>query len=126
MLSDDPPTNSELDRRFNRLENSIDTWAARIDQHIAKMVTVDVFAMFREAMEQRVAAAEERQNTLGSKHDRDIADVRNDLERSEQQRDEQRDADRRNTNKIVATVAIGILSVVVALAGVFLPMLLGS
>lgn len=131
MLADEP-TNSELDRRFNRLEESINSGFARIDKTIAQMVTHDVFSVFREAMHQRITASEERQNTLGDKHDKDIKDLQDDLELEQQNRatdrralEQQRADDRRNLIKVVSTVAIGILGVIATLAGVFLPIILG-
>lgn len=127
------PSNSELDRRFNRLENSINAGFDRLDKQIAQLVSHDVFALFREAIQQRVTAAEERGNTLAAQHDKDVKALQEDIELEQENRakdrralEQQRADDRRNMIKVVVTFAGSILAVVATLAGIFLPMILGS
>lgn len=122
MLSDDPPTNSELDRRFDRLENSINAGFARIDQQISSLVTHDMFALYQRSIEQRVATGEEYMGRLNEQHVADIQSVRGEVDRVNQARGD----DRRNLVKIVATVAVGLLGVMATLAAVILPMLAGQ
>lgn len=52
---DNEPTTGELARRFDRLDNSIESGFRRLDERLDKMVTTDVFTISQQSNETRIA-----------------------------------------------------------------------
>lgn len=53
-MAESEPTTGELARRFDRLDNSIDSGFRRIDERLDRMVSTDVFAMSQAAFTTRL------------------------------------------------------------------------
>lgn len=49
------PTPWELDRRFDRLESTIESGFRRIDERLNQMVTADIFTLSQRANDERIA-----------------------------------------------------------------------
>lgn len=64
------PTNWELDRRFGRLETSLESGFRRMDERLDKMVTTDVFAINQQSTEARLTALAAEDKALEQKVDR--------------------------------------------------------
>lgn len=100
------PTAWELDRRFGRLEQSIEAGFRRMDERLDRMVTVDVFTLSQRGNEQRIAGIE---SDVAADRER-CAKNREALEQRIQSVEEVRRSDRRATVQAAVAAVVAFLT----------------
>lgn len=104
------PTNWELDRRFGRLEQSIEKGFSRIDARLDKVVTTEVFTIAQQHTENRMSQLGKEVAHVEQRCDDQSNRLQDEIGRVE----EARAQDRRNIIRVAAGAGVSIL---VALAG---------